>query len=85
VVSHAAVQAGGHVHGVIPRALITRASETTASPANGDGKASEPVPGEVIRSAEGKGKDLLDDDYDGRLSMQVTSSMHDVSRTRRFL
>ena len=86
VVSHAALKAGGHVHGVLPRALVSRASEHTPSPgpSSGSGKlngagASQPESGQIIRSQEGIGKDLLEDDVDGRLTMQLTGSMHEVS------
>ena len=57
---------------------MTRASEVTPSPANGDAKASGSVGGDAVKSQEGQGKEVLTDDYDGRLTMQVTGSMHDV-------
>ena len=58
---------------------MTRASEVTPSPANGEAKASGSVGGDAVKSREGQGKEVLTDDYDGRLTMQVTGSMHDVS------
>lgn len=88
VVSKSALDAGGHVHGVLPRALITRASERTPAPGSSSASKSstptpsQPVSGELIRSKEGIGQDLLDDDVDGRLTMQVTESMHAVSIER---
>lgn len=46
-----------------------------------------PVPSRdpQAKSAEGVGKDLLADNYDGRLTMEVVGSMHEVglSRVRR--
>ena len=46
---------------------MERASEKTA------------VPGSEGKSQEGQGVDVIKDDYDGRLTMEVTQSMHDVS------
>lgn len=51
---------------------MTRASETTGAPTVDAIKR----PG---KSGEGAGADLLDDDFDGRLTMSVTESMHEVS------
>lgn len=59
------------VHGVLPRALVGRASEAT--PVAGAPTSAVPA------SSEGKGADLLADDFQGRLSMSVVGSMHEVS------
>lgn len=74
VVSKAVLEAGGYAHGITPRALMQRASERTATPGsapNGDAK--------DVKSKEGQGDDLLDEEYGGRLTMEVTGSMHDAS------
>ncbi|KLT43633.1 hypothetical protein CC85DRAFT_284341 [Cutaneotrichosporon oleaginosum] len=71
VVSHAALEAGGRVHGVLPRALMARAAESTPIPSR------DANPAHAAKSAEGLGKDLLADDYDGRLTMEVVGSMHE--------
>ena len=68
MVSKAVLEAGGYSHGITPRALMERASERTSVP----GGKSEG------QSAEGQGNQVLNDDYDGRLTMEVTGSMHDV-------
>lgn len=67
---------------MLPRALIERASERTPAPsANGAGTpASGTVSGQTVKSKEGLGQDLLEDNVDGRLTMEVTGSMHSVSR-----
>lgn len=80
VVSQAALQAGGYVHGIVPRALITRASERTSAPTVDlpNPKSTEGQSAKQVKSAEGAGEDLVDDDYDGRLTMSITESMHDV-------
>jgi hypothetical protein len=57
---------------------MERASENTSTPSNGE-KAGQSAAGVAFRSKEGKGEDLLEDDFDGRVTMQVTGSMHDVS------
>lgn len=69
------------MHGVLPRALIERASERTPAPsANGAGTpASGLVSSQAVKSKEGLGQDLLQDNVDGRLTMEVTGSMHSVS------
>ena len=69
-VSQATLKNGGYAHGVVRRALIQRASEHTRIPTSASGQA--------IKSGEGSGTDILDDDYDGRLTMEVTGSMHEV-------
>lgn len=74
VISQSTLQAGGYVHGVLPKALVTRASEFTERPHS----SAAPTPPPVA-SAEGKGADLLADDFGGRLSMEVVGSMHEVS------
>lgn len=77
VVSQSALVSGGLVHGILPRALMARASEVTSAPS---GNASVSVSGEAtpnVTSAEGVGSDLLDEDYGGRLTMQVVASMHE--------
>lgn len=38
----------------------------------------KPVNGEILKSSEGVGKDLLEDDVDGRLTMDIVGSMHEV-------
>ena len=76
VVSAATLDAGGYVQGLLPKALVERASEAT------------PAPGE-IKSGEGQGGDLITGEHEGRMSMEVTSGMHAVcspfpdSRLRR--
>ncbi|KAI9638051.1 uncharacterized protein MKK02DRAFT_42433 [Dioszegia hungarica] len=79
VVSQATLEAGGHVHGIVPRALMTRASERTSAPTvnpvAGSGGASQDK--EKVQSAEGAGEDLVDSDYDGRMTLSVVDSMHE--------
>lgn len=70
--SHSALEAGGHVHGVLPRALMARAAESTPIPSRDAG----------AKSNEGIGKDLLAEDYDGRLTMEVVGSMHEVGERK---
>ncbi len=55
---------------------MENAKEHTARPES----MSIPVNGGLLKSSEGAGKDLLDDDVDGRLTMEVVGSMHEVSR-----
>jgi len=62
---------------VLPKALVTRASEFTPRP--GSSAAPTPLPPQQAVSAEGKGADLLAEDYGGRLTMEVVGSMHEVS------
>jgi len=66
IVSKAALSAGGYAHGIIPRALVTVAN---------------PVQSETLRSIEGAGKELLNEDYEGRLTMEVVMSMHEVGNS----
>ena len=66
MVSSATLEAGGYVHGILPQALVQRASEKTSTP------------GEVV-SQEGVGKDLIDGDFDGRMTGEITFGMHEVS------
>ncbi|BEI83620.1 hypothetical protein CcaverHIS002_0402240 [Cutaneotrichosporon cavernicola] len=73
VVSHAALEAGGRVHGVLPRALMARAAESTPVPS----RDANPAHAANAKSAEGIGKDLLADNYDGRLTMEVVGGMHE--------
>ncbi|KAL7424079.1 hypothetical protein Q5752_001664 [Cryptotrichosporon argae] len=79
VVSQATLDAGGHVHGILPRALIERASER----ASGPDAAVEAIDGDAeiekgaVQSGEGVGADLLADDFGGRLTMEVVGSMHE--------
>jgi hypothetical protein len=81
IVSAAALDAGGYVHGIIPRSLIERAAESTLAaaghPATGSGSGSEGV-----KSGEGQGSDLLDHDFEGRFTTEVTSGMHEVCLLR---
>jgi len=63
MVSAAALEAGGYVHGIIPESLVERASQT----------------GNGLKSGEGQGVDILDNDYDGRFTTEVTKGMHEVS------
>lgn len=62
MVSAAALEAGGYVHGIIPESLVERASQT----------------GNGLKSGEGQGVDILDNDYDGRFTTEVTQGMHEV-------
>ncbi|WRT67239.1 uncharacterized protein IL334_004205 [Kwoniella shivajii] len=64
VVSQACLKAGGLVHGIVPQALTERAAEHT------------PAPG-ASTSKEGQGEEVLNDDYDGRLTTDVVGSMHE--------
>ncbi|GMK58875.1 hypothetical protein CspeluHIS016_0603170 [Cutaneotrichosporon spelunceum] len=73
VVSHAVLEAGGHVHGILPRALMSRAAETTPVPS----RDANPAHAANAVSAEGIGKDLLADNYGGRLTMEVVGGMHE--------
>jgi hypothetical protein len=77
VVSQSTLQHGGYVHGVIPEALITRASETTATPAEARGS--------EVKSKEGTGQELVADNIDGRLTMEVVTSMHEVGTVLRVI
>lgn len=61
------------MHGILPRALMARASEHTPTPTR-DPSVAAKAP---AISAEGVGKDLLADTHDGRLSMEVVGSMHE--------
>ncbi|KAK8869710.1 hypothetical protein IAR55_000278 [Kwoniella newhampshirensis] len=75
VVSQAAVKANGYVHGIVPQALTGRASEHTPTPGE-----STPAPrsGGALKSQEGKGKDVLqDDDGQGKMTTEVVDSMHE--------
>ena len=63
MVSAAALEAGGYVHGIIPESLVERASQT----------------GNGLKSGEGQGVDILDNDYDGRFTTEITTGMHEVS------
>jgi hypothetical protein len=63
MVSAAALEAGGYVHGIIPESLVERASQT----------------GNGLKSGEGQGVDILDNDYDGRFTTEMTLGMHEVS------
>jgi hypothetical protein len=65
VVSAATLEAGGYVHGILPKALMERASEKTS--VNG-----EPV------SSEGVGKDMIEGDFEGRMTGEITIGMHEV-------
>lgn len=67
MVSAAALGAGGYVHGIIPESLVERASET----------------GNGLKSGEGQGVDILDNDYDGRFTTEITTGMHEVSHLTR--
>lgn len=69
VVSAAALEAGGYVHGILPKALVERASENTSAE------------GGEVKSQEGAGGDLLDGDQSGRMTLEVTAGMHAVSTT----
>lgn len=62
MVSAAALEAGGYVHGIIPESLVERASQT----------------GNGLKSGEGQGVDILDNDYDGRFTTEMTRGMHEV-------
>ena len=66
MVSSATLEAGGYVHGILPQALVERASEKTSAP------------GGVV-SQEGVGKDLIDGDYEGRMTGEITNGMHEAS------
>jgi len=77
IVSKAALSAGGYAHGIIPRALVTVANQHTPKPES----VSLPVQSETLRSIEGAGKELLNEDYEGRLTMEVVMSMHEVGNS----
>lgn len=36
-------------------------------------------------SNEGTGQDLLDDDYEGRLTTEITGTMHEVRLNRHYM
>lgn len=60
------------MHGVIPKSLVERASEQTPAPSSSEG----------VKSQEGQGGDLLEkkeEEYKGRMTTEVTISMHEVS------
>ena len=69
MVSAAALEAGGYVHGIIPESLVERASQT----------------GNGLKSGEGQGVDILDNDYDGRFTTEITRGMHEVCSVPKFL
>ena len=71
MVSQAAAKSGGYVHGIIPKALVSRGSECTAAPGS-----SEPS---NAQSKEGAGEEILQEDSD-RVTMETVGSMHDVSK-----
>lgn len=73
MVSKSTLQAGGYVHGIIPKALVSSSNDDE------DPGESSKQSGEILRSSEGVGKELLDDDVDGRLTLQIVRSMHEVS------
>jgi hypothetical protein len=75
-VSKAALDAGGFVHGIVPRALVERARENV--PAPGSSSSTEISSPEDAKSGEGAGKDLLEDNVDGRLTVEIVGTMHDV-------
>jgi hypothetical protein len=58
---------------------MARAAESTPVPS----RDANPAHAAAAKSAEGIGKDLLADNYDGRLTMEVVGSMHEVSTGRR--
>lgn len=70
--SKAALEAGGYAHGIVPSALVARASQSTATTPSMSG---QQMPAE---SKEGTGQDLLADNYDGRLTTEITGTMHEV-------
>ncbi|RXK38603.1 TIGR00730 family protein [Tremella mesenterica] len=71
VVSKACLEAGGYVHGVLPRALVKRAAEYTPAPSSSGASTNQ------VKSEEGTGKEILTEDYGGRFTNQVTGTMHD--------
>jgi hypothetical protein len=72
-VSQATLEAGGYAHGIIPRALTTRASEVTG--------AAFTDPSHNVKSVEGAGDDIMaENNYDGRFTTSLTDSMHSVSQ-----
>ena len=77
VVSSSTTGNGGYVHGIVPQALLGRAAEHTPAPAAPGSQAANATPAAV--SSEGTGKDLLEDDAGGHLTMDVVDSMHEVS------
>lgn len=82
MVSQATLAAGGKAHGIVPKALTVRAAEHTPAPAASASGSTTPASAQktgVVASTEGAGSDLLDDDYDGRFTMEVCGSMHEVS------
>jgi len=54
------------VHGIIPSSLIDRASEVVLGPPDG------------VKSSEGQGKEVVEGDYEGRMTTEVTQGMHEV-------
>lgn len=59
------------MHGILPKALVERASEHTPAPGQSTDSSN-------IKSQEGQGGDLIKDDYEGRMTMEVTQGMHEV-------
>jgi hypothetical protein len=76
IVSQSALKAGGIVHGIIPKALVSSANAEPVSKSSPEKDASGNV-----RSGEGGGEDVVNDggDYEGRMTTEVVQSMHEVS------
>ncbi|WVQ78377.1 hypothetical protein IAT38_000463 [Cryptococcus sp. DSM 104549] len=71
VVSNSTLQAGGYVHGIVPRALVERAAEHTPAPGT-----AAAAPGKGV-SGEGTGAEVLQAEEGGRMTMEVCGSMHE--------
>ncbi len=78
MVSQATLDAGGYAHGVLPRALLERASEHTPGPSSLPTSSSTTATRPITQSSEGVGNDLLENDYEGRLTMELVNGMHEV-------
>jgi predicted Rossmann-fold nucleotide-binding protein len=68
IVSSAALEAGGYVHGIIPKSLVERASET------GGAQSQEGQGGDLLDKEK---------EYEGRFTTEVTGGMHEVSPISR--
>ncbi|WVF72080.1 hypothetical protein IAT40_006892 [Kwoniella sp. CBS 6097] len=82
VVSQACLQAGGYVHGIIPRALTERASENTPAPggnaaSSSSGSSTTNATNANAASQEGTGETILTDESEGRFTTDIVGSMHE--------
>lgn len=67
MVSNATSEAGGYVHGVLPRALLDSQMSAQGSSSS-----------KVAQSGEGVGEDVLVDNHGGRVTMEIVEGMHEV-------